>query len=620
MSLLNKINRLSKLNNDIRLIEKSLVYLYLQKEDIIVKESHFFKKYFQEISLDIVMEIKSFLAKENVFLDLDTLVEIFELLLTAEEKKENGMVYTPKEIKEYIITSLITSNKPPTVCDPACGCGSFLISVAKFIHDQYKLSYKLIFNKYLFGVDIVSHNIEKSKVLLNLLALTDGEVDDFDFNLHEGNSLSIDWEETFFNKINNKFDIVIGNPPYVRAKNIKEEVKESLKKWNTAQVGNSDLYIPFYELGLQIINDTGKLGFISVNTFLKSLNGRLLRSLFIESNFETKIIDFKEVQMFKQVTSYTCITLINKSLDNGKIWYSSYDGEKSLSHVIFYENKYSDFDKTGKSAWNLGDKDDLQIIRVLENSGKKLGEYLIKNGLATLKNDIFFFTPKSEDDKYYYREYQDNVYKIEKAICIEIAKPNIMKNEADLVKFREKGIFPYRRNDKNKYDVISEREMQITYPETYYFLSQVREILDNRDKGKRKYPAWYAYGRTQGMNNFGKKLLMPYITDKPVAILSLNEDILFYCGYALFSEDEEELKFLKKILESTLFWFYLRKTSKPYSKGYFSTAKNYLIHFTIPNFSQDEKEKIISMYSKEEIDRLLCLKYDIQYDLIVSDE
>ena len=113
------------------------------------------------------------------------------------------------------------------------------------------------------------------------------------------------------------------------------------------------------------------------------------------------------------------------------------------------------------------------------------------------------------------------------------------------------------------------------------------------------------------MNNFGKKLLIPYIAGEPIAVLSLEEKLLFYCGYALISDDEQELKILKCFLESDAFWYYIYHTSKPYSKGYMAFAKNYIVNFTIPKLSEAEKQYLLSNSSKSELNRWIWTKYGI---------
>ena len=118
------------------------------------------------------------------------------------------------------------------------------------------------------------------------------------------------------------------------------------------------------------------------------------------------------------------------------------------------------------------------------------------------------------------------------------------------------------------------------------------------------------------MNNFGKKLLIPYISGSPVAVLSLDPDVLFYCGYALLSEDVEELKILKVFLESEAFWYYIFHTSKPYSKGYMAFAKNYIVNFTIPELSEKEKAYLLESHTRKELDDFVWEKYNCKQMIV----
>jgi hypothetical protein len=216
-----------------------------------------------------------------------------------------------------------------------------------------------------------------------------------------------------------------------------------------------------------------------------------------------------------------------------------------------------------------------------------------------------------EDDLYYFREYNGKIYRIEKKICIDVAKPNIMRNEQDLISKGEKAIFPYKEGI-----IINENTMQLLYPYAYNFLLEYKDKLCSRDKGKiNNYPTWYAYGRTQGMNNIGKKILIPYMADHGVAIIAENPQLLFYCGYAAFSEDLTTLKLLKIFIESDMFWFYIKMTSKPYSKGFMALAKNYIKNFGLPQLTEMEKDKLFCSNGSDR-ERFIANLYDINYEMI----
>lgn len=251
-----------------------------------------------------------------------------------------------------------------------------------------------------------------------------------------------------------------------------------------------------------------------------------------------------------------------------------------------------------------------KYIKKLETQAFPLNKWKIRNGLATLKNDVFFFEPVKTDSKYYYIQSDNNIFKIEKGICIRVVKPNVIRDEQELKDKIEIALFPYERSGE-KITPIDEYFLKERYPHAYNYLVKNKRSLSKRDKGKGKYPTWYSYGRTQGMNNFGKKLLIPYIAGRPTAVLSLDEELLFYCGYALFSEDEQELRLLKLFLESEAFWFYIYYTSKPYSKGYMAFAKNYITGFSIPALTDTEKKRLLSLKTKKKVNEFIWGKYGI---------
>lgn len=605
MDIKKLVNKLLRAFDDATSIEKALIYSFADTHSIAIDKSDWLKSYLSDVDISVVNSVCQ-MAEDN--LSLNELVVIFEMLVPQSVKKENGVVYTPDVITEYIVKNTLNCDNIPTVLDPSCGCGAFLVAAAEYMHKKYLVSYSDIVSHHLYGVDIDRHAIDRVKSVLSLLILLHGENENCSFNFICGDAL----DKRTFKKLQKLckggFDCVVGNPPYVRNKNMNDTTKALLPSWETSSAGNVDLYMPFFEIGIKLLSSNGKLGYISPNSYLQGVNGRNLRNYFSSVKYQIHIVDFRDSQVFENVTSYTCITLIDKSIKTDNISYFRLNETNSLdSHTC---SCYNMEDFPNGNPWRMSESSIDTIIQKLESSGTPLSNWKIRNGLATLKNDIFFFSPCGEDEVYYHRIYEGKKYKIEKDVCIKVAKPNIIKNETELAEKMEIAIFPYTHND-NSYDVIDEAVLQSFYPESYKFLNEYKSLLLKRDKGHGSYPAWYAYGRTQGMNNFGKKLLIPYICDKPIAVLSLDPEVLFYCGYALIAEDIEELKILKLFLESEAFWYYISHTSKPYSKGYMAFAKNYIVNFTIPYLSEDERKYLLTTNSKTAINMFVWSKYDI---------
>jgi hypothetical protein len=159
--------------------------------------------------------------------------------------------------------------------------------------------------------------------------------------------------------------------------------------------------------------------------------------------------------------------------------------------------------------------------------------------------------------------------------------------------------------------LMKEQQLKSKFPKTYDYLSFHKEELQKRDKGKGDYGGWYAFGRTQALTDKGYKLLFPYIAKEPYFVFTDQKDMMIYCGYAIFNESKEELKILKRILESKVFDYYMQNTSKPYSSGYLSYAKNYIRNFGI--FELTEKDRYFLLNSaKKEVDDFLIEKYKLE--------
>ena len=593
-------------------LNKIIVSVFIRANSIQVKNNALIKS--------LLISEKSVLYKTIEALSLpftfDDVIEAFELAIPNGEKVINGAVYTPNYIKGFIVEHSIKKIEKPLqnilAADISCGCGAFLFTFANKVKAETGKSFSQIFKDNIFGLDISKSSITRAKILLSLLAISKGEDKaEFEFHLHTGNALSFNWkkaEEKIY--VNNGFDLVVGNPPYVRAKNIDAASKSLLTNWAVTKSGNPDLYIPFFEIGLENINENGALGYITVNSFFKSVNARELRKYLQEKKYEVSIIDFGHEKIFEDKSAYTCICLISKRKANSV----AFKKETALSLVkngtkLFSQIQYKNLEF--KRGWLLNDKRVIENINKIEAAGTSLGEkYKIRNGIATLSNDIYIFKPIAETNNHYLLLQNGKKYKIEKAICREIIKPNVLKYEHEIEEIKEKLIYPYT-NGISPLSLMSEAHLKSNFPNTYQYLEANKEQLLNRDKGNGDYGAWFAFGRTQALNDKGYKLMFPYMAKTPHFVFTDNKEMLIYCGYAVFNESAEELKILKRILESNVFEYYMANTSKPYSAGYFSYAKNYVKNFGICELTTDERHFLSNGVSKKEMNEFLIDKYQL---------
>lgn len=555
----------------------------------------------------------AFSEKLNI-VNFDDLIRAFEYIISPVDKIVTGAVYTPEIIRKNIVDNIIQAdtvlNNKLLICDPACGCGGFLFSTAIRLKSLNPfLSFQEIFDDYIFGLDLKDYSVERTKILLSLLAIFNGEDRSvFKFNIYRGNALSFNWGDFLDNF--QGFNVVVGNPPYVTSRNIEDESLELLKKWKVCSTGHPDLYIPFFEIGLTILKDGGILGFITMNTFFKSINGRALRQYLGEIKYKLSITDFGSMQVFLSRNTYTCICVIEKFCSE-EIYYRKLDNLIDLDSIKYSKISYDSMNHL--QGWNLNN---ISIISKIEKVGFPLQDlYKVNNGIATLKNNIYILDYISEDKDNYILNCGS---KIEKNICVDIINPNKFIDNSNLDNLIKKIIFPYRYQG-NIAKIISLDEFREEYPNTYLYLLKHKEDLANRDKGKREYEEWYAYGRRQGMVKHKYQLFFPHISPKiPNYVLSEQEDLLFHNGLAVLSNERESLEILKVLMSSRLFWFYVINTSKPYGSGYFSLSKNYIKSFGIYPFNDEQKKFLLSGAKKESLDKFIEDLYDVNLDLIIS--
>jgi type I restriction-modification system DNA methylase subunit len=239
-----------------------------------------------------------------------------------------------------------------TVVDPACGSGAFLNEALNYLiaEHQYldELETKLmgggfvfpnvensILENNLFGVDINNESVEIAKLSLWLrTAQPNRKLNNLSNNIKCGNSLiddpevagdkAFNWEKEFpqiFEK--GGFDVVIGNPPYVNANELKKSLTELQYKYLKSNYitakGTVDLYIYFFEKGIKLTKEEGILSYITPNRFLSASYGKALRELLISACEITSLIDYSDKAVFPDASTYPVISFLqhkNKEVYN----------------------------------------------------------------------------------------------------------------------------------------------------------------------------------------------------------------------------------------------------------------------------------------------------------------
>ncbi|MFA6245294.1 MAG: N-6 DNA methylase [Mucilaginibacter sp.] len=596
------------------LINRLFVTAFLNTNKLPKPSSTFLKKYLIHEESDEFQKLLDFIKLTNT-IDIENLIELFEFVVSPEDKIVNGAVYTPKKIREYI-TSYTFKKKPlksdSSIADIACGCGSFLLTAAEELHKTYGKTFSKIFQENIYGLDIQDYSIERSKILLYLLALTHGEqVGEIKFNLYSGNALIFDWNVVRLNQ--SGFDFILGNPPYVCSRNMDAETKALAIQFEVSKSGHPDLYIPFFEVGINCLNEGGVLGFITVNSFFKSVNGRALRSYFQRNKYGIDIFDFGGEQVFNDRSTYTCLCFILKFEREYLNYVISPTVTLNVQSTPFFSKiNWNDLDS--QNGWILRDA---AFIRAVEKTGIPFSKkYRTRNGIATLKNEVYIFTPKAEDNKYFYLDL-DKLIPIEKGACADIVNSNKLIDQNVSVTSLQKIIFPYEFKPGNvRASLLGEQIFRKQYPNAYRYLESKKTLLSERDNGNGDYEAWFAFGRNQSLERMKFKLFFPHLTSRiPVTLLNNDENLLFYNGLAAISDNVEDLIILSRIFQSDIFWRYVIAISKPYSSGFFSLSRNYIKNFGIPEFTDYERGILLNSDDRSVVDKVIIAKYNLNIAL-----
>jgi len=417
----NAFKYLSQFSTTPKDVDRLIISAFLEinklelKKNILLKSYSISSKSKEEYSS--VLEFVSAIYVDTKVFGFEELIELFEFVISPADRIINGAIYTPQKIRKFIVEEAFKKinaiDNSIKISDIAMGCGGFLFNASIEFKKRTGKNFSEIFRNHIFGLDIQEYSVNRTKLLLSLLALQSGEdIEEFQFNLYQGDSLDFDWT-TAINDFNG-FSIILGNPPYVCARNLDIETKEKLKNWEVCQSGNSDLYIPFFQIAIENLAENGTLGFITMNSFFKSLNGRALRDYFQRKELAISIIDFGSEQVFKSKNTYTCICFIENKAEQF-ISYSESETKKLGGKLPFKKVKYSVLDS--KKGWNLKDN---KTISKIESTGIPFGElYQTRHGIATLKNDIYIFRPVDQDENFFYLQ-NGSLYKIEKGICKDI--------------------------------------------------------------------------------------------------------------------------------------------------------------------------------------------------------
>ena len=452
---------------------------------------------------------------------------------------KKGVVYTHRKTAREMV-EILDPSMDETLWEPSCGAGVFLIAVLEYIEKKYNPSdsemYQYI-NTKLFFSDIDEDALEYSKAIVKQFAIDRYEIE------VETNGKNMDG---LLNTTH--YDLILGNPPYIRIKNLEEDTLIFLRNnFDYCKKGNIDIYYAFIEVANKYAH---RACMITPNSFIVNSSTKELREGI--APFITYLRDHRELKQFDTASTYTAIFMLNKKA--GK----EFDYAECDQDPIKLDRA-----KLKESIWKLSAEHALYDYEDRTTKFANIAD--VYSGIATLsdKSYIVYINTLTEDGRFYIKEYEGKKYRIESGLCISLLKLSKYFGETGVDD--KKIIFPY--NGLNT--IMSEDEIQDNFPYAYNYLCDIREnVLDQRDKGKvEDYDNWFAYGRRQGFNiDFKEKtcFVLPLVYAEDDFIFKQivpKERFIHSSGFVVVAKPGKENE-VQKIMELEDFHIFLNLNGK----------------------------------------------------------
>jgi len=530
-------------------------------------------------------------------------------------------------IQEYVddIDDLETKFKEIKILDPACGSGAFLVKSIDILLEIYKeiqlvkessgkyssnsqlqmtkwneeTEIRSIVENNIYGLDINQESVEITQLSLFLkLASNDRKLIGLSKNILVGNTIvsdknmdqrAFDWNKfpTIFydpklKKIENElklkqkmidgFDIILGNPPYVRQERL-TPLKPYLKNNYQSFDSSADLYVYFLEISLRNLKDNGKMGMIVSNKWVKATYGENLRKFLSQFTIQ-KFIDFGDLPVFPDASTYPCIIIIEKThSENNEILVSKIDSlefsrlESKIDNLEFSLNQ-SDLNE---GIWDFERPEITQIYNKIKSGGislKKYSDAKINRGLLTGLNEVFILNKEKK------KKLEENSRSSK-----DLIKPYLTGQE----------IRRYSINWNNDYILLIKKGTKIKqYPAILDYVTPYRQELEKRwDKGD-----WFSLRPCKFYDDFEKpKIIYAQFSKRPEFTYDKDNYYVSQNAFIISTDD----MYLVAILNSNAIAFYSHSIC-PFIKGeFYQYSPQFVNQFPIPKSSNSMQNKMTNL-------------------------
>ncbi|MXO69046.1 N-6 DNA methylase [Altererythrobacter marinus] len=412
------------------------------------------------------------------------------------------------------------------------------------------------------------------------------------------------WEEEFpAEMVSGGFDVVVGNPPYVRIQNMVAFSPEEIayyhaenSPYTTARQDNYDKYALFIERSLALAKNGGRIGVIVPHKFMTIQAGRALRSLLGGKSVLREIVHFGVKQVFGRGTAnYTCILILDCAGSQSvavekagplEAWRYGQKGP-----VTTY-----DTDAFGEAPWEFADEEVRALFeRIRATYPERLSAVAdVEVGVQTSADKIYIVRETASDADTITFRWDNQDWRLER----DILRPCLL--DAPLYAYTRPEanawmIFPYElianENGRTRARLIQPGEMADRYPLCWAYLNARREDLERRNivGGSADERQWYQYGRSQSLTKFDRpKIILPVLSVEPRYAFD-ETNILFTGGgngpyYMIRAKGDGPVStlYLLAVLNHPLCEAMIRTNTSPFRGGYYSHGKQFIQSLPVP--------------------------------------
>lgn len=357
---------------------------------------------------------------------------------------------------------------------------------------------------------------------------------------------AFEWRFEFPEVLNNKgefegFDLIIGNPPYISAMEMKKSLSESAYKilkqdFETAK-GTVDLFIYFFEKGIKLLKSKGQLAYITPNRYLSASYGEALREFLFNKTKINEIVDYSHVKVFKEASTYPVVTSLTYEKSESKIYDFSIGKYDDVNSKINYKTVDSEkLNFLEGYIWGYLLNDKMKITEQVINSSVSINECAIINATSTA----------SEADEYHDLINEKKGFKLINTGTIDRYKS--LWGSESLTDKGEKYLTPYLPKDNDK---ISKNRKEL-YNSSKIILAKIAITTEAFYDAKGEYASVNTNCFHSFKNDYNPKYILAWLNSKlfQYTFECFFEGLKMQGGYLLYSSPNVSKMFIKKPSES----------------------------------------------------------------------